>query len=182
VALTIAAGAMAIGGWQPESAARAQDAGGAVAGDGTIRVPGDYRDAYQYLGTWAVAAGAGEGSAEFHIVYASPGAAAANRADGRFPDGTVLVKEVFDAATEPKTTGIVSHSDALKGWFVMVKAAEGQHAENPLWGDGWGWAWFHGGDPARTTSTDYRVDCLPCHAPAKDTDWVYVHGYPVLSR
>jgi hypothetical protein len=34
-----------------------------------------------------------------------------------FPDGSVLVKEVFQAATGPMTTGTVSHAET---WFVMT--------------------------------------------------------------
>src|SRR3989344_1356165 len=67
---------------------------------GTLRVPANYRDTYQYLGTWAVADDKAAGSKEMHMVYASPGAAAGHRANGKFADGTTLVKEVFEASTE----------------------------------------------------------------------------------
>jgi len=40
---------------------------------GNLRVPGDYRTAYQSLGSWAVAADQGQGAKEIHVVYASPG-------------------------------------------------------------------------------------------------------------
>lgn len=150
--------------------------------EGTLRVPADYRDTYQYLGTWAVAADGTPGSKEMHIVYASPGAAAGHRATGTFADGTTLVKEVFEATTGPMTTGTVSHTKALKGWFVMVKDSKNSHPDNKLWGEGWGWAWFDQGAPTKTTSTDYKTDCLTCHVPAKATDWTYVEGYPVLKK
>jgi hypothetical protein len=32
----------------------------------------------------------------------------------------------------------------------------------------------------KNTSTDYKKDCLGCHVPAKDKDWVYVNEYPTL--
>jgi Cytochrome P460 len=41
-----------------------------------------------------------------------------------------------------------------------------------LWGDGWGWSWFDSGNPTKTTSTDFRDDCLGCHVPAQATDWI----------
>ena len=88
---------------------------------GNLHVPEGYRTAYQLLGGWAVAADEGRGSKELHVVYASPGTITAYRNDGRFPDGAVLVKEVFQTATGEKTTGTVSHAGSLKGWFVMVK-------------------------------------------------------------
>jgi hypothetical protein len=149
---------------------------------GNLRVPGDYRTTYQSLGSWAVAADQGQGAKELHVVYASPGTIAAYRRDGRFADGAVLVKEVFHAATAQMTTGTVSRAESLKGWFVMVKGGDGRYAGNKLWGDGWGWSWFDAANPSKTTSTDYKTDCLPCHVPAQASDWVYVGGYPPLSR
>jgi len=81
---------------------------------GNLRVPENYRTLYQPLGTWAIAADSGRGSKEMHEVYASPGAIAAYRAAGHFPDGTVLVKEVFGTSTTGMTTGTVSHVARLK--------------------------------------------------------------------
>jgi Cytochrome P460 len=149
---------------------------------GNLHVPDAYRTAYQSLGSWAVAADQGQGSKELHLVYASPGTVNAYRNDGQFPDGAVLVKEVFQAATGPMTTGTVSHAETLKGWFVMMRDNNGRHPGNALWGDGWGWSWFDAGDPSKTTSTDYRANCKPCHLPAQASDWVYVAGYPSLRR
>ncbi|SIO41434.1 Cytochrome P460 [Bradyrhizobium erythrophlei] len=149
---------------------------------GNLHVPDAYRTTYQSLGSWAVSADQGRGSKELHLVYASPGTIAAYSRDGHFPAGTVLVKEVYEAATEPMTTGTVSHADTLKGWFVMVKDSNGRHAGNKLWGDGWGWSWFDAANPSKTTSTDYNVDCLSCHQPARASDWIYVQGYPALKQ
>ena len=149
---------------------------------GNLRVPTDYRATYQTLGTWAIAADTGKGAKEMHIVYASPGAAAAYRKTGRFPDGTVLVKEVYETQTADMTTGTVSHPQTLKGWFVMVKDSKNSHPGKALWGDGWGWSWFDASNPTHTTSTDYKNDCQGCHTPAQATDWIYVNGYPVLQK
>lgn len=49
---------------------------------------------------WAVARDDGPGSKQLHGVYASPGTFAAYRKDGHFPDGTILVKEVFNTTTK----------------------------------------------------------------------------------
>jgi len=150
--------------------------------NGNLHVPADYRRTYRYLGSWAVVADHGEGAKQIHVVYASPGSIAAYRKDGHFPDGTVLVKEVFEAATGQMTTGTVSHPQNLKGWFVMVKDSAGRYPANKLWGDGWGWSWFDAANPSKTTSTDYTTDCRTCHVPAQASDWVYVGGYPTLKR
>lgn len=153
-----------------------------VDGDGNLRVPRDYQTTYQPLGSWAVAADEGRGSKELHVVLASPGSVEAYRKNGRFPDGTVLVKEVFKTATKEMTTGTVSQADELKGWFVMAKDSAGRYPGNALWGDGWGWSWFDTANPTKTTSTDYRLNCKSCHVPAQATDWIYVDGYPALKR
>jgi hypothetical protein len=68
-----------------------QSAADVVDAQGNLRVPEDYRTAYQSLGTWAIAADQGIGSKELHIVYASPSTIAAYRKGGSFPDGSVGV-------------------------------------------------------------------------------------------
>lgn len=166
---------------------RAASGGGAagakvVDAKGNLRVPANYREIYQSLGSWAIAADGTAGAKQMHNVYASPGVIAAYRRTGRFPNGAVLVKEVFNAATASMTTGTVSHARTLKGWFVMMKDGKNSHPGNPLWGDGWGWSWFDAGNPVKTTSTDYKSDCKGCHVPAQATDWIYVNGYPSLWR
>ena len=153
-----------------------------VDASGNLRVPADYRAVYQFLGSWAVAADQGQGSKEVHVVYAAPDTIAAYRKDGRFPDGSVLVKEVYETSTAAMTTGTVSHEQKLKGWFVMVKDSKNSHPGNRLWGDGWGWSWFDATDSLKTTSTDYKVNCLSCHVPARASDWIYVQGYPPLRK
>jgi hypothetical protein len=130
-----------------------------VDASGNLRVPADYRTRYQFLGTWAIAADAGQGAKEMHNVYASPGTIAAYEDSGHFPDGAVLVKEVFATATAPMTTGTVSHVETLKGWFVMVKDSKNSHPGNALWGNGWGWSWLScAQEPAPTLGC--RASCL----------------------
>ena len=70
------------------------------------------------LGSWAVAKDDGPGSKQLHVVYASPGTIAAYRKYGHFPDGTVLVKELFNTTTNDMTTGTVSSAGTLAGWFA----------------------------------------------------------------
>src|SRR5215813_7983622 len=144
---------------------------------GSIRKPANVRDLYQLLGTYTVELSPkGE---EMHVTYASPGAAENYRKSGKFADGTVLVKEVFGTDHAQMTTGDAHWASGIKVWFVMVKDEKGRYAENPLWGDGWGWALFKSDAPDKQIATDFKKDCLGCHIPAQETDWVYVKG---LSR
>ena len=182
LALLAAASVAAYAQMRTAETAGAQNTGDIVDAEGNLRVPADYRTAYQSLGSWAVAAEKGQGSKEIHVVYALPGTIAAYRKEGHFPDGSVLVKEVFQADTGEMTTGTVSHAQTLKGWFVMMKDSKDSHPGNKLWGNGWGWSWFDTANPSKTTSTDYKVDCLSCHVPARASDWIYVKGYPALKQ
>ena len=145
---------------------------------GNIHKPADVRDRYQALGTYSVVDL--NGDTELHYTYASPGTAEYYRKNGKFADGTVLVKEVCATDHGQMTTGDAHWATGTKVWFVMIKDEKGRHPGNPLWGNGWGWALFKSDAPDKQVATDFKKDCLACHIPAKATDWVYVKGYPVL--
>lgn len=144
---------------------------------GNIRKPADYRDHYESLGAWAVLDPTGN---QLHVVYASPGAAEYYRKNGKFGDGTVLVKEVLKTDHAQMTTGDAYRASAMIQWFVMIKDDKNRFANNPLWANGWGWALFKPDAPDKQVATDFKTDCKSCHVPAQSTDWVYVQGYPVL--
>lgn len=146
--------------------------------DGILHKPADYRDRYQALGVFSVADL--NGAVDLHYTYAPPGTAEYYRKNGKFADGTVLVKEVFGTDHGQMTTGEVHWAKGTKVWFVMIKDEKGRYPGNPLWGNGWGWALYKSDAPDKQVATDYKKDCLGCHVPAKTTDWVYVQGYPVL--
>ena len=93
----------------------------------------------------------------------------------------MLVKDVFSGKNENLTASVVSYANTLIGRFVMVKDANNAYAgRSPLWGDGWGWAFYEGTERQETVTTDYRQDCLGCHEPSRDRDLVYTQGYRVL--
>lgn len=147
-----------------------------------LQVPVGYRSTFDPAGTWSVAADTGSGAKEIHIVYASPGALDAYRRTGSFPDGSVLVKEVYAATTASMTTGTASQPTSLKGWFVMVRDSQNAHPRDNRWGDGWGWGWFDATEPQQNATADYRSECLGCHEPARATQFTYTHGYPAGGR
>ena len=66
---------------------------------GNIRKPTGYRDRYQVLGAYTPVDLTN--NTQMHYTYASPGAAEYYRKNGKFADGTVLVKQVF-ATDTPK--------------------------------------------------------------------------------
>ena len=154
---------------------------GIVSEDGSIRLPENFRTDYVMLGAWSVAGDVDTGgNIGLHVVYAPKHAVEGYRKTGKFPDGTVLVKELFNGKTESLTTGEATSAAATAGYFVMVKDDKGRFSGNPLWGDGWGWSFFEADNTRVATTKDYGKECLGCHVPARSTDLVYVEAYPVL--
>ena len=145
--------------------------------EGNIRKPSDYRDLYEALGAYTVIDPKGD---QMHMTYATPGTAAYYRKNGKFPDGAVLVKEVYGTDHAQLTTGDAYWASGIKVWFVQIKDEKHRYPNNKLWGDGWGWFLFKSDAPDKQVATDYKKDCLGCHIPAKSTDWTYIQGYPVL--
>lgn len=148
---------------------------------GNISFPDGFRSSMVHLGSWFVPKGDASG---FHDVYTEKKTVEAYLKTGRFPDGATIVKELRASKLGNYTTGQgISHAtSSIKQWFVMIKDTKGRFAGNPLWGDGWGWALYKPANKYKNISTDYKADCLGCHMPAKDKDWVYVEAYPVLQK
>lgn len=168
------------------SASLAQDIGSAVKrkaseAEAALRVPAaDYRRDWAQLGAFSVLADKPEeGAKQLHVVYTERKNLDAYLATGAFPEGAVLVKDVYAAKTEPLTTGVASYAGDLAGRFVMVKD---KASPSPRFGDGWGWAFYEGGETKMTVTADYKKDCLGCHEPARATDLIYLRGYPILRK
>jgi len=147
---------------------------------GNISFPSDFRTNMVHLGSWFVPSG---GASGFHDVYTEKNSVEVFRKTGKFPDGAVLVKELRASKSGSYTTGkgVNYATNDIKQWFVMVKDVKGRFANNPLWGDGWGWALYKPDNKAKNVATDYKTDCLGCHVPVKDKDWVYTEAYPTLN-
>ena len=146
---------------------------------GNISFPTDFRTSMVHLGSWFVPDGDASG---FHDVYTEKESVEAFRKTGKFPDGATLVKELRGSKMADYTTGKgVNHSTGqLKQWFIMIKDESQQFSANPLWGDGWGWALFKPDDTTKNHASNYKTDCLGCHIPAKEKDWIYTEAYPIL--
>lgn len=152
-----------------------------VSDDGDIALPTGF-ERWPHLGAWAVRTPDGDIEG-FHNVYVTSGAIEAWRETGAWPDQTVMVKEVRGADHGPHTTGDAHWAnDEVAVWFVMVKDTQERFADNALWGDGWGWALYNGDSRTTQVATDYRADCLGCHTPVRELDWVHVYAYPTLGE
>lgn len=178
-------GLLLLGGVSPTAVLALSGREHAAESDALLHVPEvDYWRDWTVLGSFAVLADdPAEGAKELHVVYAAPRDVDSFRESGVFPDGAMLIKDVFATRTEPLTTGISSYADHLAGRFVMVKDGTDRYAaQSPLWGDGWGWAFYEGPETRKPVTTDYREECLGCHEPARGQDLLYVQGYPILRR
>lgn len=144
-----------------------------------LHVPKDLRATHVHLGSWIVPEKGAPGQG-FHDVYADARSVAAYRKDGRFPDGTLLVKEIRGIRDGALTTGHANWAGDTQVWFVMVRDEKGRYKSSPLWGDGWLWALYKADAPTTNVATSYAADCQGCHVPAAATDRVFVQGYPTL--
>ena len=163
---------------------RATSAQESLEAEAVLQVPAvDYRKEWVQLGTFSVLADKpAEGAKQLHVVYTSRQNVETYLKTGHFPDGAMLLKDVFDTRTEVLTTGTSSYAGDLAGRFVLVKDGAGKLGTGPRFGDGWGWAFYDGSETKRTVTTNYKNDCLSCHEPARATDLLYVRGYPLLRK
>lgn len=147
---------------------------------GSISFPKGFALDMSLLGSWYVPEGEASG---FHQVYTDSSSINEYKKSGQFPDGSVIVKELRHSKVGNYTTGsnISYTSSDIKQWFVMIKDSKNRFTDNPVWGDGWGWALFKPDDTSKNLATNYKTDCLGCHVPAKDKDWIYTEAYPILN-
>jgi hypothetical protein len=119
-----------------------------VEAEAVLQVPAvDYRKEWVQLGTFSVLADKpADGAKELHVVFTARQNLEAYLRTGRFPDGAVLVKDVFAARTEALTTGASSYAGDLAGRFVLVKDGAGRLGNGLRFGDGWGWAFYEGAE------------------------------------
>ena len=152
-----------------------------VDGNGNITLPEDFRLSLSHLGSWFVPEGDASG---FHDVYANRDAITGYRKSGKFPDGSILVKELRAHRSGDYTTGnnVSYATETVKQWFVMIKDSNKRFPDNKNWGNGWGWALFKTDNPKQNVSSDYQKDCIGCHLPAKPKDWIYTEAYPTLAE
>jgi hypothetical protein len=114
-----------------------------------------------------------QGPGEFHHVYLRPEAYEAYRQTGRFPDKTVLVLELHEAAQKvaPGRHGL------FEGPRVALEAAVKDLQRFPPEG----WAYFSFGDGSPKTAKAFaRNACFDCHRQNAASDNVFVQFYPVL--
>ena len=148
---------------------------------GQMTLPRNVASEWNHLGSFAVVNEGTQDGNGLHHVYTTQDVVDHFRATGEFKDGAVLLKDVTGAGRASMTTGRSHWATDTAVWFMMVKDAEGRFEGNPLWGDGWGWALFKGDDLDTQVATDYKSDCITCHIPVEDRDWIHTFAYPQIN-
>jgi Cytochrome P460 len=116
----------------------------------------------------------------FHNIYINRESYEAYRKDGRFPDPTILVMEVFQAERND-AKGILK-SGQFEGKRVGLEAAI-KDRNRP--GGGVSWAYYdfelsENGQPAKSARAFPDKSCYECHLRDASTDNVWVQFYPAL--
>jgi hypothetical protein len=103
-----------------------------------------------------------------HHVYVNPVGAAAARAGGPFPEGSVLVFDLLEARSE----GGALVEGARKLLAVMRKES-GRAATG-----GWAFEAFREGRPDARLVSDARTQCFACHQAQQASDYVFSRVRP----
>lgn len=87
-----------------------------------------------------------------------------------WPDGTVLAKMVWKARKHDKWDSALEPGDFVHAEFMTKDSARFSAT------GGWGYARWLGQDQ-RPYGKDasFSQECVGCHTPVKDRDWVYTH-------
>ncbi len=144
--------------------------------DNELLLPQNYRE-WVFVGS-SLGMSYNEGSAptgkqDFHHVYLKPEAYRQYRKTGTFPEGTLLVMEVYSAGSKASINRQGSFSDE----FLRVEAAV---KDSKRWKEGW--AYFDFGGPApRAKSTAFDKErCWSCHNEHGGDDNVFTQFYALL--
>jgi hypothetical protein len=148
-------------------------------GDGKLKQPEGYRK-WVYVGTPLTPNDMNDGEApfpEFHSVYVDPESFAAYEKTGKFPDGTVIVKELSSVGSKEATSGNGYFMGDFTGLEVSLKDSK-RFKDEPG-----NWAYFSFGHEyplKEEVAKQSTATCNKCHEDSADTDFVFTQYYPVL--
>lgn len=118
---------------------------------------------------------------EFHNVYIEPKAFEVYEKTGKFPDNTILIKELISVGSKAAVSG----KGYFMGEFIGLEATikdKDRFASEPG-----NWAYFSFSSPdhdfkklTKTAKAFAAASCNACHAAAAQDDFVFTQYYPVL--
>lgn len=145
---------------------------------GKLLRPTGYRK-WIYVGTPLTPNDMNAGTAafpEFHAVYINPEAYVRYEKTGRFPDGTIVVKELISVGSKKAASGRGYFMGDFTGLEVAIKD-KSRFKKEPG-----NWAYFSFGHKyplAKSAVVQQTANCNTCHSTADD-DFVFTQYYPVL--
>lgn len=147
--------------------------------DGALIQPEGYRQ-WIYVGTPLTPNDMNDGKApfpEFHNVYIEPESFAVYQKTGKFPDGTMLVKELVSVGSKNAVSGKGYFMGEFIGLEVTYKDSK-RYSKEPGF-----WAYFsygHSYPLKEKAKAQPSASCNACHQAAAAEDWVFTQYYPVL--
>jgi hypothetical protein len=148
--------------------------------DGKLKRPVGYRK-WVYVGEVVTPNDMNDGEAsfpEFHSVYMDPESFAEYEKTGKYPDGTVLIKELSSVGSKKAPSGNGYFQGEFTGLEAAIKDSK-RFSDEPG-----NWAYFSFGHkyPLKAeASKNAAAACNQCHEiNAKKDDWVFSKDYPVL--
>ena len=148
---------------------------------GELVRPTGYRE-WVYVGTPVTPNDLNNGKAafpEFHNVYIEPSAWRTWKRTGRFPDGTILMKELVSVGSKAAVSG----RGYFQGDFVGLEATIKDKQRFPKEPGNWGYFSFSTKDHKSLTKTAKAFPtgaCNTCHQTNAADDFVFTQYYPVL--
>ncbi len=89
-----------------------------------------------------------------------------------WPDGSIIGKVAWSAKEEELWPDAIVPDKFLIAEFMYKDSKK--FASN---GTGWGWARWVGSDrKPYGKNKDFVQECIDCHSPAEENDWVFTHG------
>ena len=114
---------------------------------------------------------------EFHNVYIHPADFDGWKRTGKFPDGTVIVKELVSVGTKKATSGNGYFMGEFLGLETTIKDSK-RYKDEPGF-----WAYFsfgHSYPLADSAAAFPAAACNSCHEVSAADDFVFTQYYPVL--
>ena len=155
--------------------------------DGSLAMPKDFRE-WVFLGAPTTPNALNGGAAafpEFHNVYTQPSAFKAYRATGKWPEGTMMVKELQLAAKGDQPDGSAA-APSGRGYFpAEANGIDISVKDSAKFPDTKNWGFFtygHHAIPYAASSKPMdKGSCAACHMAQAHEDMVYVDFYkPIL--
>jgi hypothetical protein len=147
---------------------------------GELMMPRDFRQ-WVFVGAPVTPNDMNNGKAafpEFHHVYIDPASFTAYKKTGKFPNGTVIVKELAGVGAKSSASGSGYFAGEFIGVAASVKDAK-RFAKEP---GNWGYFSFmgDGGKALASAKAQTTAACNTCHQQNAAEDWVFTQHYPVL--